>query len=54
VAADATVMWSADGVLLTTNAGDQLLSGIVPDGSGGAIALWMDGAGTTWDLVRSA
>src|SRR6185436_14384372 len=43
VAADATVMWTADGVLLTTNAGDQLLSGIVPDGSGGAIALWMDG-----------
>ena len=50
VATDATVEWLAEGVLLTTNAGDQLLSGIVPDGSGGAIALWMDGAGTTWDL----
>lgn len=50
VATDATVKWLAEGVLLTTNAGDQLLSGIVPDGSGGAIALWMDGAGTTWDL----
>jgi hypothetical protein len=50
VAADATVKWTAEGVRLTTNTGDQLLSGIVPDGGGGAIGVWMDGAGTTWDV----
>jgi hypothetical protein len=50
VGTDATVKWLPEGVLLTTNSGDQLLSGIVSDGTGGAIALWMDGAGTSWDI----
>src|SRR6185503_8028138 len=45
-----TALWTSQGIALSNGSGDQLLEGMVPDGSGGAIALWMDGRSPTWDL----
>ena len=42
VSAFGALLWGGTGVPLCTAAGDQLLTGITPDGSGGAIATWSD------------
>jgi DNA-binding beta-propeller fold protein YncE len=43
--------WTADGVALCTEPGDQQSPRIVPDGVGGAIVAWPDyRSGTSWDL----
>lgn len=34
--------WPADGMGLCTSANDQTVTGLVPDGSGGAVAAWYD------------
>lgn len=50
VDAGGSALWAAGGVALSSGAGDQFLDGVVPDAAGGAIAIWMDGAGSAWDL----
>ncbi len=42
VDANGVVMWTTDGVAICTAVGDQDLSNIVSDGSGGAIIVWHD------------
>ena len=40
--ADGYAQWTANGVSLCTASGVQLVAGLAPDGSGGAIATWSD------------
>jgi hypothetical protein len=42
VSASGTVQWTADGVRLCTQAGEQSSPAIVTDGGGGAIVVWQD------------
>jgi predicted lipoprotein with Yx(FWY)xxD motif len=39
---DGTVQWAADGVPISTVANAQLSPQLIPDGSGGAIIVWLD------------
>ena len=51
VDASGTPLWTANGVALTTATGDQVLTGIVSDGAGGAIVTWHDNrSGTGYDI----
>ncbi len=44
-------LWAANGVALTTASDDQVMSGIVSDGAGGAIVVWHDRrTGTNYDI----
>lgn len=45
VGADGKVQWTADGVPISTAAGDQLSPRLISDGAGGAIILWQDHRG---------
>ena len=45
---DGNVQWVTDGVTLCDPAHSDQFN-LIPDGSGGAIAAWMDHRGTTWD-----
>jgi hypothetical protein len=43
--ASGVVQWTADGVAITTQPGNQNAHQLIADGSGGAIIVWSDGAG---------
>ena len=49
--AGGAVMWTVNGVALRDLASSHAwYSGIVPDGSGGAIVAWMDQRSGNWDV----
>jgi len=50
VDASGNALWTADGVALCTAAGTQHLPLVVPDGSGGAVAVWNDNRSGDYDL----
>jgi len=45
ISAAGTVLWTVDGVAITTQPGNQNAQQLIADGSGGAIIVWSDGAG---------
>ncbi|NKE71961.1 IPT/TIG domain-containing protein [Candidatus Manganitrophus noduliformans] len=45
--------WTADGVIISNAANDQLAPRLVSDGAGGAIITWQDGSGQTVFDVRA-
>ena len=52
--ASGVVLWTADGVPISTAAGDQLNPTITSDGSGGAIITWMDYRSGTYDIYAQS
>ncbi|MCG3116242.1 MAG: IPT/TIG domain-containing protein [Candidatus Manganitrophus sp. SA1] len=48
-----TAAWTADGVIISNAANDQLVPQLVSDGSGGAIMTWQDGSDQTVFDVRA-
>lgn len=50
VSAAGTPLWTANGVLLCSAAGNQLLPKIASDGAGGAIVAWQDSWSGTYDI----
>jgi hypothetical protein len=51
VDANGTVLWTADGVPISTAGDDQLAPALIPDGLGGAIITWQDyRSGTSFDI----
>jgi len=49
--ANGNVLWTADGVAISTAANHQVSPTIVTDGSGGAVITWMDvRSGSSWDI----
>lgn len=48
-----TAAWTADGVIISNGANDQLAPRPVSDGAGGAIVTWQDGSGQTVFDVRA-
>ncbi|RJR27600.1 MAG: hypothetical protein C4574_05945 [Candidatus Latescibacterota bacterium] len=51
VNASGAAQWAANGVALCAASYDQIYPALVPDGSGGAIAAWMDArSGTNYDV----
>ncbi|MDH3199012.1 MAG: hypothetical protein OEO21_12315, partial [Candidatus Krumholzibacteria bacterium] len=51
VNASGSALWTADGVPLYANTNNQVDARLIPDGSGGAIAVWDDGrSGLTFDI----
>ena len=50
VDASGAVSWTAQGVALSNRGGDQIPHGLVSDGAGGAIGVWMDSGSNTWDV----
>jgi hypothetical protein len=48
-----TAAWTADGVIISNAANDQLVPQLVSDGAGGAIMTWQDGSGQTIFDVRA-
>ncbi|MBN2407778.1 MAG: T9SS type A sorting domain-containing protein [Elusimicrobia bacterium] len=47
---DGHIRWTADGVALCNESGDQEEPAIVPDGAGGAIIAWMDSRAGLYDI----
>lgn len=45
-----TVQWTADGIAISTAAGDQIYPQLISDNSGGAIITWEDGRSGTDDI----
>jgi hypothetical protein len=50
ISANGTVQWTADGVALCTDPGDQAYPTIVTDGEGGAIVTWYDDRYVSTDI----
>jgi len=50
VSAGGAVQWSAGGLALGPTFSEELVAGLTPVASGGAMAVWMDGSGSSWDL----
>lgn len=51
ISAAGRVLWTPDGVALSTAANDQVTPRLIPDGAGGAIVTWIDGrSGTDWEI----
>ena len=44
------VQWTSNGVPICSAAGSQISQKVIPDGSGGAIIVWMDDRGGTKDI----
>jgi hypothetical protein len=42
VSAAGGTQWTADGVVVTANSGNQYVYGVIPDGASGAICVWRD------------
>jgi hypothetical protein len=50
IASDGTVMWTANGVTVSSQAEHQQAPALAPDGSGGAIIAWEDRRSGGWDI----
>ncbi len=50
VTAAGAVLWTANGVALETQAGDQVTPAIASDGAGGAVVAWVDGRNSNNDV----
>jgi hypothetical protein len=50
VSGSGAVQWTADGVAIASGSGNQWVSSLVADGSGGAIITWMDNRNGTYDI----
>ena len=50
ISAAGVPQWTANGVALCTAVSDQVNPTIIPDGGGGAIVVWQDVRGGTWDV----
>lgn len=53
VSATGQMRWTTNGVALTTASGQQTLPKLVSDAAGGAIVVWQDHRGATWDVYAN-